>query len=215
MRLEVKVLIPDVRLLLTNDDAVLQFAANVVADEVKSRLRRGAGAHGALPRGKTGGKPLIATGRLVNSIKAVPSKRRGRKRGPRGAKSRTWVVRATGNRPKDEVGAKKKRARAKTKAMRHAKVAANFSPLNARALRKQLKLSRLRVRTADTNAALAGILSVPPKDTRAKAGNRGAYRVFEATAHYKQLAARAAQGRLRARLFQVGTIVAAATRKAA
>jgi len=69
---------------------------------------------------------------------------------------------------------------------------------------KGIKLTRMRARTADTNAALAGILSAPPKDKRAKAGNRAIYRVFEASDRYVDLGNNEANTALKYRLRSKG-----------
>ena len=192
---EIKAEIPDLTLEIENEPEVVGIMARTIAEEITGRLERGRGSKGALQRPKDGGKPLIKTGELLGSIEGYPSKR----------DPKSWVVAPTGKRTGDEIAFKKKSARLKTKRMRQRKRDAMFmraqrSPelmakldgMTRRQRTKMLKLSEIRFRTADTNAALAAILSVAPKDKRAKNGKRAEYRVFEQVAEDFEKASRVA-----------------------
>ena len=182
--LKVDVLVPEFEFALEkgNEKQVLKELGERIAVLVQKRAQRGIGARGPLPKPKAGGTAYNATGTLTASIRAVQS-RKGR-----------VTVRATGKRDKAEVGKKAKRARAKTKALRAAKLddflrsdPVRAAELGAKGVRRELKLSKTRVRTATTNAALVGILSVAPKDKRAINGGRGDYRVMEPNNAIRQL----------------------------
>ncbi len=199
-RLAYDVIVPEFKPEILREPRTVAVMAATVSRAVKAQAARGIGAHGALPSPKAGGRAYNQTGTLVRSISAVPSKRNPKR----------WLVRATGARAGGK--AKAKRARARTKALRSARVATFLAsnPLAAftmgkRERRKALGLGRLRRRAADTNSSLAAILSVKPKDQRAKRGRRGVYRVLEATDRYRKMAAAAAAKYGRYRLRQSGT----------
>ena len=202
MLLEFDILLPDLALELDGEALTVAAMASAIAAEVKSRAARGVGAQGNLPKPKDGGRPLWRTGTLIRSIEALPSARDPTR----------WAVRATGDRPTEERGATKVAgAKARTKALRAERVGAFIAAnptralaLGKRELRKELKLGKVRVRAADTNAALAGILSVPPRDKRAKAGGRKPARVLEANDDYRQLGARVAAAIIQPRLVAIG-----------
>lgn len=188
--------------------------ALAMGDEIKHellrRLRFGAGARGQLPHPKSGGKPYNATGTLVRSIAVVERVSRSQ---PEVGRDGTpyAVVRATGDRPPRE-NAKGKVARAKERTKQARAAAAIGFALQESVggvvpehfIRKtpdksgnRYKLSRIRVRAADTNAALAAILSQPPKDARGIKGKRGIYRVFEVNDTYRRLAFNAARATMK------------------
>ncbi len=176
--------------------------ASAVADDAQSRARRGAGAHGALPRPKDGGKPINRTGQLIAGIGATPSKRDPTR----------WVVWATGQRGSDDDAKQKKsRARAEQRRRRKARVAA-FSASGAgfhmtkRERRRAAGVGKIRVRAVTTNAALLAVLANKPKDKRASAGNRAQYRVLERTPRTDQLARNAGAKVMRYNLISVGKI---------
>lgn len=195
MKLKLGVIVPKIKFEAVNETEVVAAMGAAIASDITSRALRGIGATGALPRPKDGGKPLQRTGTLLGSIRTVQSRRN---------KARQ-VVTATGKRPdKENVAAKKKRARAKTKQFRDATKSqfAKQRPrlaekMSRREMYKLLKLKGLRFRTADTNAALAGILSSAPKDKRAKEGGRKLYRVLEATDRTRKIAKKTADRFLR------------------
>jgi len=195
MKLKLGVIVPKIKFVAVNESQVVAAMGAAIASDITSRATRGIGSTGALPRPKAGGKPLQKTGALIGSVRSVQSRRNPNRQ----------VVKATGKRPPDEnVAAKKKRARAKTRALREAKKAqfatnnpARAAAMSKREMRKELKLGRVRRRTADTNAALAGILSTPPKDKRAKEGGRKLYRFIEATDRTRKIAKRTADRFLR------------------
>ena len=201
--LYIDVIIPEIRAHVEKQPEVVGLMANAVKREVLRRWSRGLGAQGRLPVPLDGGRALYRSGTMIDSTRAYPSRRRPDK----------WVVAPTGKRPDDEnVAGKKKRARAKTKRLRERKKrlfmrisGARAAAMGKRELRKALKLGKLRRRTADTNAALAGILSVPPKKGDKRGRNRGVYRLFEPSEHYARAANAAAQEHIRLTLIQIGT----------
>ena len=198
------VLMPNYEYELKNPKETVKAMADAVSRGVSENTRKGKDAHGRrLPKPKDGGKPLYRSGTFFHSIGPVLSKtRRSRKPTKRKQKPPMFHVFATGARPLDEnVKAKKKRARIRSKEMKAAAVLgeafgvmATGRDLNPTFKRKRrgagMSVSRIRVRAADTNAALSGILSVAPKDKRSKNGKRGIYRVFEASEQYRKIAFR-------------------------
>ena len=195
MKLKLGVIVPKIKFEAVNESQVVAAMGAAIASDITERATRGIGATGALPRPKAGNKPLQSTGRFLGSIRTVQSRRNPNRQ----------VVSATGKRPSEEnVAAKKKRARERTKTMRAEKALqfaidnpARAAAMSKREMRKELKLGRVRRRTADTNNALAGILSTPPKDKRAKNGKRGLYRVLEATDRTRKIAKKTADRFLR------------------
>jgi hypothetical protein len=209
------VLIPDLVFEVTNEENTVRAMASVIARAVKKNTVAGKDAFGRkmpAPKDKGSkqnpdGKALKRTGLLIAEISAHQKKKSRRKTSKSGKKSPiAYGVKSAGKRPKKEnVAAKKKRAREKTKQARAAAVLGEaFGQLGTgRAVSRSFKLrsgftstgkartgirlGRIRFRTADTNAALAGILSAPPKDRRSKAGNRAQYRVFVASPEYEAL----------------------------
>jgi len=179
------ILVPDLTFEVTNELQTVASMAAAISQAVKAATKAGKDAHGKkMPKPKDAGskenpngKTLNRTGRLIANITHAKKKARKSKTGKKAPVK--YVVKSDGKRPKEEnVKTKKKRARDKTKRER-AKEAPKFNPSTGR-----FRKSKIRFRTADTNAALAGILSAPPKDPRAKAGNRAQYRVFVASARY-------------------------------
>tara|TARA_Y100001938_G_scaffold151201_1_gene247362 strand:- start:18627 stop:19301 length:675 start_codon:yes stop_codon:yes gene_type:complete len=202
------VLIPDLVFEVTNEQSTVRAMASVIARAVKKNTIAGKDAFGRkmpAPKDKGSkqnpdGKALKRTGRLIAEILAHEKKRRRRKASKSGKKSPiAYGVKSAGKRPKKEnVAAKKKRAREKTKQARAAAVLGQaFGQLSTGQSKKKVRLSRIRFRTADTNAALAGILSAPPKDRRSKAGNRAQYRVFVASPEYQALGSQQANKTIR------------------
>ena len=207
MELRVDILVHPFTIEPTNEHETVEAMGNAVRSRLLARLRFGQGASSSLPRPKAGGQPYQRTGTLVGSIQTVMRQAgRGRVIGPQqsaGAYAWTAVVRPTGDRPKEEnIQRKRGAAKAKTRERRtEATVAFSLASLGGNAAPSRFvrskpnakgdvfRLSRIRVRTADSNAALAGILSVRPNDTRSKKGGRGVYRVFEATDEYRRIAA--------------------------
>ena len=216
LKFDVKV--PEYDIQIVNERATVEAMADAVKAQLVRRLAFGMGARGALPRPKSGGQPYSQTGTLAKSIGVVVSNRPARpKKGQAPVLvADRWraVVRALGDRPANEnVDRKVKAARdAQTQRRATLAVALSLSLLGGNTvdpmyLRKRatksgdvFRVSSVRVRTADTNAALAGILSVPPKDPDAKKGGRGVYRVFEATDEYRAIAYRVAAGMIKARV---------------
>lgn len=157
-----------------NELLVVAAMGDQVQRNVYNRLRVGRGAHGALPT------DMVKTGRLLNSISY--SLRTGRKGNV------TAIVSATGDRPTDEVGQKKQVASRRTKLARAAHIASGTARTRRVKSKKapsgfamKFMVSHIRHRAATTNAALAAILSVPPKsgDKRGFNGKRGTYVVFD------------------------------------
>lgn len=198
--------VPDYRLVVGNELEADLAAAAQIQSNVIQRLQAGEGATGALPPTKDG-RPGIRSGELAASIGILQRERRTKS----GSKI-SVVVRPLGKRTGNtdqrsekketfaaDVEVRRRAAAQKQKALRAAVAAsvlvralANGSASVAHMLTKagRLKVSKLRVRTADTNAALAGILSQPPKDKRAKAGGRGQYRIMQANQQDREDAAR-------------------------
>tara|TARA_B100000700_G_scaffold35741_1_gene34771 strand:+ start:1007 stop:1654 length:648 start_codon:yes stop_codon:yes gene_type:complete len=179
------ILVPDLTFEVTNELQTVAGMAAAISKAVKAATKAGKDAHGKkMPKPKDAGskdnpdgKALKRTGRLIANITHAKKKARRSKTGRKPPIK--YVVKSDGKRPEEEnVKAKKKRAREKTKRERM-KEAPRFNPATGR-----FRKSKIRFRTADTNAALAGILSAEPKDKRAKAGNRAQYRVFVASARY-------------------------------
>tara|TARA_Y100000588_G_C14180780_1_gene893584 strand:+ start:94 stop:768 length:675 start_codon:yes stop_codon:yes gene_type:complete len=201
----VDVLVPDLVFEVTNEKDTVSGMARAISKAVKQATAAGKDARGRrMPKPKDAGtqnnpngKPLNRTGRLLANIRPVEKKTRKSKTGKKAAVK--YAVKSDGKRPKSEnLAAKKKRAREKTRQARAAAVMGEafgklgtgrglHSSFEAKKRGSGMKLSKIRFRTADTNAALAGILSAPPKDKRSKAGNRAQYRVFEASDQYIQL----------------------------
>ena len=197
----VDILVPDLVFEITNEKDTVFGMARAISKAVKQATAAGKDAHGRrMPKPKDAGtknnpngKPMNRTGRLLANI--IPAEKKARKSKTGKKKPVKYVVKSDGKRPKSEnTAAKKKRAREKTKRER-AKEAPVFNPATGR-----FRRSKIRFRTADTNAALAGILSAPPKDKRSKAGNRAQYRVFEASDQYIQLGATESNRRIKFRL---------------
>lgn len=190
--------VPDYDLKILNEREAVAEMGEAVKTSLLRRLAFGQGSRGALPRPKEGGQPYSRTGTLVRSI-AVGVNSRQRRDG-----EQVWqsVVRAWGDRPANENVEKKVKAARAAQRQRRAELAVALTlsslggnTVDAFYLRKKptksgqiFKTGSVRVRTADSNAALAGILSVPPKDARSKKGNRGVYRVFEPSPEYVRVA---------------------------
>lgn len=206
MELRFDVTVTPMDLKIQNEQEVAKAMAQAIWRKVVARLVSGHGSRGPLPTSKQGNPPLNRTGTMMRSINI----------GLRQRSNGNWesVVRCFGDRPPEEnAAAKVARAKVKTKQLRAAVAlgaALTFAAggrIDPRILRKtptktgkMLKLSRVRVRAADTNASLAAILSVRPHDKRSINGSRGVYRVFERSDLYQQAAFDAARGVLRARL---------------
>lgn len=185
LRISADILVPDLTFEVTNELQTVAGMAAAISQAVKAATKAGKDAHGKkMPKPKDAGskenpngKTLNRTGRLIANITHAKKKARKSKTGKKAPVK--YVVKSDGKRPKEEnVKAKKKRARDKTKRER-AKEAPQFNPSTGR-----FRKSKIRFRTADTNAALSGILSAPPKDKRSIAGNRAQYRVFVASNRY-------------------------------
>lgn len=190
IRFDVKV--PDYAFELTNELECVQAAGDALAKRITERLQAGKGARGELPAPKDGGKPAQRTGLLLSSVDVVirwKSKAGG---------SWTAVVTPTGDRPDAEV--KRNLAAARTEEKRAALAfALTFQyaagTIDKKHLRKKPTksgevLKKIRVRKergAGTNAAVAAILSQPPRDARSRAGGRKQYRIFERSPEYDAL----------------------------
>jgi hypothetical protein len=162
-----------------NEREVVEAMTERMLARVRERTQRGTGVDGAqLPRPKDGGQPLQRSGQLRASIGATV----------RETRSGVFVGHVKPLGPRTDVGNRAASAKVRTQMMRAAAVIGAFGQISAtgstpgrKAKGPGIKLARVRVRTADTNAALAGILSVPPKDLRGINGDRGTYRVFVAS----------------------------------
>lgn len=192
---------------IQNEEETVRAMGEVVKTDLERNLAAGRGARGALPRPKDGGRPMFRTGLLAKSINVV-MRQRGRRRGfigpMRDDSAYEWsaAVYATGDRPdakqrraNDRRNTKERRQRATEEALADL-AAGRSSPFLRRVPTKSgniFKLGRVRSRSGHTNAAVAAILSQPPKDLRAKNGDRAQYRVFEPTQQQKVAAARVAQ----------------------
>jgi len=158
---------------LKNEPSVLQQMVGTLAPAVRGRAQRGEGVAGPLPAPKDGGRAYNRTGQLGASITGSI-----RQRGER----YVGVVRPSGDRRDRDVGAARARARDRTKAMRAAAVlGAALQQLGAGLERTRVRVGRIRARAVDTNAALAAVLSVPPKDPNGIKGGRGVYVVMQPT----------------------------------
>ena len=181
---------------IPNEVQTVQQMARAVRKDALNRVRRGVGAVGRLPRGKTGGAPLQDTGRLLDSISVVQSKR----------DPTLFMVMASGKRTDAATKIKTKRLRRRARNLRRQKRKALERSglaeyLSGSELRRATRVTRAeRGRTADTNAALLGILSTAPKDKRARAGGRGIYRVLESTPRNRKIAAKAARRHMKVEL---------------
>lgn len=220
MQLTARIQTREVLLSIPNFREVMLAMGQEIHSELTRRLRFGLGAHGPLPAPKDGGRPYSRSGRLIGSIIVMERVARGQ---PEVGASGTpyTVVRAVGERPAHEVGNKVKKAAKRTKQLRVA-AAIGFALQESvggvvpeQFLRKKVasdgsryKLGKLRIRTAETNAGLAGILSVPPKDKRSVNGKRGVYRVFEITDQYRRIAWDVAKATIKVEL-KVGNVEAA------
>lgn len=162
-----------------NEREVVEAMTERMLVRVRERTQRGTGVDGAqLPRPKHGGQALQRSGQLRASIGATVKETRGG----------VFVGHVKPLGARTDVGNRATNAKVKTQMLRAAAVIGALGQISAtgatpgrKARGPGIRLSRVRVRTADTNAALAGILSVPPKDLRASNGQRGLYRVFVAS----------------------------------
>lgn len=203
---------------IENEEETVREMGEAIRDDVQRGLARGQGARGSLPRPKDGGRALYRTGTLANSI-GVVLRQKGRQRtiGPlRSEAAYAWssVVRALGDRPPEENSAKKLKSAARnTKRLRAEKIAelteehAKGNVIESRWLRKVptkkgqiFRVGKIRRRAAVTNAALAAVLSQPPRDLRSKNGGRKEYRVFEPNVARQRAALEAAKRVMRPRL---------------
>lgn len=189
---------PEFELFVENETATVEVMGGAILVALKARLASGLGARDALDRPKAGGKALHSTGTLAASIAVEVVQRRGHP---------VALIKPTGDRPASEnAGEKAKRAAAKTKTLRAAKTmalrmaASQGEKIDSHWMRKKptksgetFKVGSIKVRAATTNAALAGILSVAPKDKRGIAGGRGVYRVFVGSNNYQRIATDAAK----------------------
>lgn len=208
LKLRISASIPELALVINNEDEAVRAMAFAVSTAVVKSLNRGKDAYGRpMPPPKDGGtnanksdKPMIRSGMFVKSI--APMKRKSRSKAsanPSKRKPVKWIVKAVGKRTEDKnLALRKRRAREKTKQLRAAAVLGEaFGALatgrgvqkgfSLEKRRKGIKLGRIKVRTADTNSALAGILSVRPRDERSKKGGRHLYRVLIASERYVRL----------------------------
>lgn len=194
MKLKATITVPELRLVIKNEREVVAAMASTVADSVKARAVAGTG----LPSPKDGGRAYNRSGTLTASIGFSE---------PKQTKSGVWrsIVRAYGARPVGENVAKKvSRARERTKALRASAILGaslrSLAGQTVAGLKKTgagIKLARIRVRAGMTNAAVAAILSVEPKDKRSVAGGRKIYRVFEALDREARAAERVARATMK------------------
>lgn len=206
MRIKLRARLPQLELKIVNEREMIEEVTTVLAAGIKARTEAGQGALGALPLPKSGDHAaLSATGRLVNSIQGVVQEK------TKDGETR-WrgVVKPTGARPAEEnVREKKFAAERKTKQLRAAVVVVTALGRWAGSSKSEgkVRLGRLRVRTAETNASLAGILSTEPKDPRGISGHRGLYRVFALRDSEVAGASKIVQDRIKPELEQVGETV--------
>jgi hypothetical protein len=190
--LKVTTYVPEMRPRYTNERETITAMTTRFLIRLKTRTIAGRGVDGPLPAPKDGGQAYNRTGTLVSGIAHVVAwkPRAGAQRatfGPLAVSDGTWtgVVRAFGDRPANEHGtteraqysARRRQAEARAGAAVGGFLSSLGSPVPG--LRRP-RLSRIRVRTVSTNAALAAVLSVRPRDLRASNGGRAEYRVFEA-----------------------------------
>lgn len=209
MELSFEARVDELELVIVNERETVQAMGEAQRERTVTRLLSGQGATSSLPRPKDGGRAMQRSGALASSIANLLTRNR----------KGEWVstVRATGNRPESEnVAKKKQRAKAKTKELRAAMAVALTlqsiaGEVDSDLVRKKVgkdgshfKLSRFKVRAGETNAAIAAILSVPPKDIRGVNGGRGVYRVFEPSAGGREAAAFAARRTMIAKLVKKG-----------
>lgn len=190
-----------------NEEETVRAMGEAVKVDLERNLAAGRGAKGPLPRPKDGGRAMFRTGLLARSINVV-MRQRGRRRGfigpMRDDAAYEWsaAVYSTGDRPdakqrraNDRRNTKERRQRVADEALADL-AAGHSSPWLRRVPTKSgniLKLGRVRSRSGHTNAAVAAILSQPPKDVRAKNGDRAQYRIFEPTQRQREAAAQVAR----------------------
>lgn len=183
----------------TNEDETLAAMAQAVAGDVRARLAAGQGSRGALPSPKDGGEPLNRTGELAASIRGTRSRQRNE-----------WIVRAVGSRgTAEERSELRRKAAERQESRRNAKLEAFLGAnpstsftAQSRKLRTMLGISKIRSRAVTTNAGLLAVLAAPPKDVRARNGDRGRYAVLEPTERYSRIAKETGQRVLRTRVVQ-------------
>lgn len=177
----------------------MRAMARTVSRAVKRSTLAGFDAHGRrLPKPKDGGRALQRSGVFVRSIKMLKSKRARAVKSPHTGKIAIpkYHVFADGVRDKKNLAKLRRLAREKTKQARAAAVLGEaFGALaTGRGVSSDftrskrgagIKLGKIRFRVVNKNSQIAAILSVKPKDKRAKNGNRGIYRVFEASDRYR------------------------------
>lgn len=194
--------VPEIEIVYENELAVLDEIGAKQAESLVTRAEQGLGARGPLPRTKDG-PPMRRTGTLLSSVRHVT------REDPRAGRSYV-IVRAHGDRPEEERGAEKRRRAAVRQRERRAAlaVALTLGALGGQAIPAQyrrarpdargnvLRLGRVRVRAGETNAAVAAILSVRPRDLRSSNGGRGTYVVFAPSPVYEEIAQSIARERL-------------------
>jgi hypothetical protein len=205
----VEITVPKFNFKIGNTLEVIEAMTSEVAGRVKFRASRGLGPEDRLPAPKDGGRPIHRTGQLVASIgyvvrtmtpkgKALASPvgvvRATGRRVDAGDPAQ-YGRRRSRQAPREYIARKARAARARTKQLREDKVArVMLSPsaeeqawmdrvmATGRRSRapKSLGLGKIRVRTAETNAGLVAILRQPPRDKRARSGNRERYVIIAA-----------------------------------
>lgn len=223
MEFSATIKINDIKYVVENEEETVRAMGVAIKDTILRNLSLGRDAKGQMPQpkdtgpGENGNRPWHRTGTLARSI-GVQVRQASRKVfGPqRSDKQYAWVavVRPFGDRPESEdIQRKKRNAAAKTKSLRNEKLAkladdhqrGNVIP--SRFLRKIpsqsgniFRVGSIRRRAADTNAALAGILSQKPNDLRGKNGNRKQYRVMAPNDQSRRAAQAACRNVMRAKL---------------
>jgi len=215
--MRIKIRVPRMALEIANERQVVEAMTKAVKTNVLSRLSRGQGSRGPLPEPKDGGKPLVRSGSLIRSIDAVLRD---------GSSGRVGgIVTPLGNH-EEKAARHQRREEKKAAASALGLALVGLSGGDVKATKKQqaLELRAARavarglravgripgqrapqVRKVIRNAAIAAVLSVPPKDARSRAGGRGVYRVFEATAEDQRDAVRMAESLMDPRLREIGT----------
>lgn len=193
--LSVEIIVPEFRLVVENAEEVILAMGKYELAAVRARIESGQGAKGPLPVPKDGGRPLIRSGQLLASLEAkytmpnrglpyaeilpegyrsdVSERRKGRTAALRRAR-----------------GALRESLRPFT-ARRGAAGRIGLDPMPAPMSREEVSArvksikGRGRVR-GGRNMDIAAILAYSPKDKRGRAGNRGIYDVFHATADERE-----------------------------
>lgn len=185
--------VDNMTLIPVNEKAVMMELGAQLALQLKRRAKAGVSSRGgALRQPKDAGTPANPqghaynrTGALSDSIDFKLRKRKARAGRGLSRERHIVVISAYGNRATGKARARRtRRSREKTAGLRAAAiVGALFSNQTSEDFTRRYGKQgrRIRVRYANTSAAVAAILSVPPKDSNSKKGSRAVYRVIELT----------------------------------